>query len=155
LQENNDKIDRPPRLRRVYQRDPIFFVTFNTWNHQQLLASDSVHQALKAYCIRGIEMGRVWVGRYVIMPDHVHLFVRGVGEFDLGIWIRGLRRAMSKHMISNETYLWQDGFFDHVIRQKESFADKCEYVMMNPVRAGLVTSYEQWPFQGNLSMTDV
>lgn len=34
------------------------------------------------------------VGRYVIMPDHLHLFVRGGPEFVLSDWIKGLKRSI-------------------------------------------------------------
>jgi hypothetical protein len=45
---------------------------------------------------------------------------------------------------------WQEGFFDHVLRSAESYAQKWEYVRMNPVRAGLCASPEQWPYQGEI-----
>jgi REP element-mobilizing transposase RayT len=45
---------------------------------------------------------------------------------------------------------WQDGFHDHKFRNAESEARKWEYVCLNPVRAGLVTCPEQWPFGGEI-----
>ena len=44
--------------------------------------------------------------------------------------------------------LWQRGYFDHVLRSEESYAEKWAYVRDNPVRAGLVDSWEAWPWQG-------
>jgi len=44
----------------------------------------------------------------VIMPDHVHLFVRGDQSFTLSSWIGGLKRAMSVALRSPK--LWQPGF---------------------------------------------
>lgn len=43
---------------------------------------------------------------------------------------------------------WQQGFFDHLIRSSESYAQKWEYVRENPVRAGFVTAADTWPYQG-------
>jgi putative transposase len=45
---------------------------------------------------------------------------------------------------------WQEGFFDHVLRSSESYAQKWEYVRMNPVRAGLCAATEDWPYQGEI-----
>jgi hypothetical protein len=45
---------------------------------------------------------------------------------------------------------WQKGFFDHLIRHSESYSQKWEYVRQNPVRAGLVSSPGEWPWQGEL-----
>ena len=89
---------KPPRLDTIFSTSehPLFFITFNTMYRRSVLANDTVQSTFIAYCKRGCEMGAVEVGRYVLMPDHAHLFVRGNDDFDLGIWIRGLKRAMSK-----------------------------------------------------------
>jgi len=41
-------------------------------------------------------------------------------------------------------------FFDHLLRNDESYAQKWEYVRENPVRAGLVHCSEDWPYQGEI-----
>jgi REP element-mobilizing transposase RayT len=83
------------------------------------------------------------------MPNHVHLFARGGPDFDLTQWMRMLKRTLSKG-ISAEPPHWQKGFFDHLIRRSESYSAKWEYVHQNPVRAGLVSNTEQWPWQGEI-----
>ena len=45
---------------------------------------------------------------------------------------------------------WQKGFFDHILRGEESYSTKWEYVRENPVRAGLVTCPEDWPYFGRV-----
>ena len=45
---------------------------------------------------------------------------------------------------------WQKDFFDHVLRSEESYQEKWHYVRENPVRAGLVKSWEDWPFRGEI-----
>jgi hypothetical protein len=44
--------------------------------------------------------------------------------------------------------LRRPGFFDHVLRNEEGYAQKWDYVQQNPVRAGLVDSATEWPYQG-------
>jgi putative transposase len=111
---------------------------------RRLLAQESVHLKFLQYCDRALEHN-IAVGRYVIMPDHLHLFVCGGLEFDLGLWIRGLKRA-----IISQTGIWQPGFFDHVLRSDESYGQKWQYVRENPVRAGLVHEADEWPYQGQI-----
>jgi len=48
--------------------------------------------------------------------------------------------------------LWQREFFDHVLRSSESYAEKWNYVFDNPVRAGLVTTADNWPYAGEVEM---
>ena len=50
--------------------------------------------------------------------------------------------------------LWQPGFFDHLLRNDESYAQKWEYVRENPVRAGLVAEWHEWPYQGEIALID-
>jgi REP element-mobilizing transposase RayT len=144
---------KPPRLDRYFEDRPLYFVTFNTLHRKTLLACQNVHETFLAYCRRGSEMGVVEVGRYVIMPDHVHVFVRGNDELNLGLWIRGLKRAISASL-AQHIELWQPGFFDHVLRSDESYEQKWEYVRQNPVRKNLVAQPEQWPYQGEIVVID-
>jgi hypothetical protein len=53
---------------------------------------------------------------------------------------------IQSHFIAPATLA--EGFFDHLIRLRESYSEKWEYVRQNPVRAGLVSKYEGWPWQG-------
>ena len=151
--ETSNHPGKPPRLDTIFSRytTPLFFVTFNTADRSSLLANEPVHLAFRNYATRGKEMARVYVGRYVLMPDHTHLFVTGNDEFDLGLWIRGLKRAMSKAIQSTDSEHWQPGFFDHLMRSDESYEGKCQYVRNNPVRAGLVKEADDWPYQAEIA----
>jgi REP-associated tyrosine transposase len=65
---------KPSRLDLIFQRfdAPVYFITFNT--RPSLLATPRVHAVFIEY---GLSAGdfRIGVGRYVLMPDHIHLFV--------------------------------------------------------------------------------
>jgi REP element-mobilizing transposase RayT len=107
------------------------------------------------YARAGLEDFDVAVGRYVILPDHLHLFVQGGRNFVLGKWIKGLKRAVATALEAQGSELiWQPGFFDHLLRNDESYAQKWEYVRENPVRAGLVAERDQWPHQGEIVVID-
>ena len=129
--------------------DPaLYFVTFNAHQRGKIVANPEVHERFKAFARIGESRG-IAVGRYVFMPDHVHLFVRGNLDFVLTQWVRLLKRELSKAIAVDRPH-WQDGFFDHLIRNSESYSQKWEYVRENPVRAGLVSEVERWPYQGEL-----
>lgn len=146
--------ERPPRLGLVFQRydPPLYFITFNTRDRRKLLANAKVHSAFVGFAATGLDQG-IAVGRYVIMPDHVHLFVRGSLDFVLGQWVRMLKRNLSMSIDAPSPH-WQSGFFDHLIRHSESYSQKWAYVFQNPVRAGLVTVAEKWPWQGEIARVE-
>jgi REP-associated tyrosine transposase len=127
----------------------LYFVTFNTYRRRKLLADARVNSCLIGFAKLGEQRG-IALGRYVIMPDHIHFFVRGGIDFVLMQWMRILKRRMSK-AISAPLPHWQKGFFDHLIRHSESYSEKWEYVRQNPVRAGLVDDPDEWPWHGEIA----
>jgi len=160
--------DKPPRLDLIFQRSnaPVYFVTFNTHMRASLLATPEVHAALIKYSRRAADF-RIGVGQYVIMPDHIHLFVSfGIGcKITLGDWIKGLKRELDRVLLSighepaqirgqRLCSFWQPGFNDHLLRSDESYTQKWEYVFQNPVRAGLVARAEDWPYAGEIIRID-
>jgi REP-associated tyrosine transposase len=175
---------KPPRLERVFQiyDPPLYFVTMCTAERRKILAKECVHHGFANYGKCGRDRG-IAPGRYVIMPDHIHFFVCGSDDFDLGIWVRGLKRVVAAAVTggtkmkagckdsaavtaaattvaaatkrvadvrSQPSTIWQRGFFDHIIRNSESYSAKWDYICENPVRAGLVPSTDEWPFQGEI-----
>jgi putative transposase len=126
-----------------------------TLHRKRFVSLQLVEESTRRYVERGLSDFNVAVGRYVMMPDHLHLFVRGGIDFTLTNWVKGLKRAISKELKETDKYFrWQPGFFDHVLRNDESYGEKWNYVRENPVRAGLVTRSKDWPYQGELVYID-
>jgi len=88
---------RPPRLGQIFRTyvPPLFFVTICTIHRQKIRDLGTAHRAFESYIRRGRDEFGVGVGRYLIMPDHMHLFVRGGDDFELAQWVNGLKRAIS------------------------------------------------------------
>lgn len=161
-------------------RSVILFVTVCAKERRHIFDNP----AAAACIVRAWEENLEWVvGRYVIMPDHVHFCCApgawpmpsfhgwmakwkaqvsrtfpGRGAFiapdgsGRGAFIapgrdEGTRQARPSRRVPP---LWQRDCWDTQLRQGESFGAKCDYIRMNPVRAGLVERAEDWPYQGKL-----
>ena len=146
----------PQRLDRVFVAAPVYFITFCTYRRRPLLATPELHAAFVAFSKRAFQKHHVAVGRYVVLPDHIHLFVSGDHAFHLGRWMGLLKQALTKCVVrrSDSAPVWQRGFFDHVLRSGESYSQKWEYVRDNPVRAKLVPDADAWPFAGEIVIID-
>lgn len=147
---------RPPRLTPIFATydAPLFFVTACTLHRRPFPLLSIVSDAFHAYATR-VESFNIAVGRYVITPDHLHLFVCGPHEFVLAEWVKGLKRGISNAFrMTPERVRWQPGFFDHLIRNDESYGEKWNCVRENPVRAGLVMDADEWPHQGQVVYID-
>jgi putative transposase len=86
----------------------------------------------------------VWyVHLAVLMPDHVHLLVSfPETEKRMQIIVSKWKEWTAKTLKIE----WQRDFFEHRLRQEESFREKADYILANPVRAGLAKEPEEWPY---------
>ena len=143
------------RLDSIWQKAPIYFVTTCVADRRSLLANAIAHEILRDEWT-GLRKRHGWaVGRYVIMPDHVHFFISPEAaqlkslEIVIGAWKEWTAKRISK-ATGNIGRLWQAEFFDHLIRSDESRSVKWNYVHHNPVRAGLVPTPGDWPYAGTI-----
>src|SRR5438477_9404629 len=130
----------------------IVFLTVCTKDRKAILANPETHELLRA----AWRDARLWlVGRYVVMPDHIHLFCAPV-ESDaqpLLQWVKYWKSATARTWITPaDTPIWQRHFWDTQLRRTESYDQKWQYVVENPVRAGFVARSEDWPYQGELNV---
>ncbi|MCK4982710.1 MAG: transposase [Victivallaceae bacterium] len=149
--DNIKYFDRPKRLKILFDNQrPLFYITFNTHHRKKCLANQQCFDAFRKYCERGKDFGML-VGNFVIMPDHIHLIIwRENNSCGLKNWMRGVKRIISNELkkLNIEYPHWQEGFFDHVLRNNESCVRKSEYINQNPVKAGLCNSYHDWAYRG-------
>jgi putative transposase len=90
----------PPRLDRVVPNNPVFFVTACMYRRRKVLACVRANDAFIRFGERAYVEHNIAVGRYVIMPDHIHLFVCGPDDFDLGRWMGLLKQCLEKEILS-------------------------------------------------------
>ena len=136
----------------VFNRATIVFVTVCAKNRQSLFGSSKAHDLLVNVWR---EAGAWLVGRYVIMPDHIHLFCSpGKPDYPaLAKWVQYWKSLASRRWPQPcPNPLWQKSFWDTQLRRGESYAEKWNYVRNNPVRDGLCVTPEEWPWQGELNV---
>ena len=140
--------------RELHNTPIIVFLTVCTKNRKPILANPDVHKLLRAAWTGA----RSWLtGRYLIMPDHVHLFCAPatIPPEPLEQWVRYWKNLASKNWPrANEHPIWQRDFWDTQLRRSENYEEKWTYVLENPVRAGLVTKSEDWLYHGELDILD-
>jgi len=144
---------RLTRLGELYTELPVYFITSCTHGRQLILADEPAHQAFIRFANQARDH-RVLVGKYLLMPDHLHLFVCiPPGATGLSEWTKSLKNTFSRHWLGESlpSPHWQKGFFDHLVRHEESHAEKWKYVADNPVRAGLCKHPRDWPCTGGIN----
>jgi REP-associated tyrosine transposase len=101
-------------------------VTACTEGRRSLLANERVCEAFREFCSIGLRRG-FFVGRFVLMPDHLHLFVVVPPDLPhaLSEWMKALKRSLATVLRAQGAAFpfWQRGFFDHVMRSRESYSE--------------------------------
>ena len=139
----------PPTVE-SHNRAVIVFLTVCTKGRRPCLASPGAAQLICA----AWAAAEFWhVGRFVILPDHLHLFCAPATfpSYPLNQWINFWRRAVAiQWPTPHGRPLWQKDYWDRQLRSGDSYSEKWQYVRGNPVRHGLVANAADWPYQGEL-----
>ncbi len=142
------------RLSKIFTNDPAYFITTSTKNRRRILDNPVAHQILREEWAAALERHGWAIGSYVVMPDHVHFFCKPTFRAkSLSKLMQQWKQWTSKRIKSElglDDSVWQEEFFDHLLRSHESYSEKWNYVEQNPVRAGLIEQAGDWPFSGHI-----
>ncbi|MEO5559830.1 MAG: transposase, partial [Dokdonella sp.] len=86
---------------------------------------------------------------WVLMPDRWHGLIELGPRDSLSMLVRRLKGTCARAVNLSSGHrgaLWASGFHDHAIRYDEELVGIARYVVLNPVRAGLVARLGQYPF---------
>lgn len=134
--------------REIYEEtSQIFSVTICTAKRQRLFKNPELATKMIEALYTGPmgQQGNVFA--YCLMPDHIHMLIApSTGNL---VDIIGSWKKYTGHLLKNTGLkgpFWQRGFYDHALRKDEDLIRAAEYLVMNPVRAGLADSWEEYQF---------
>jgi len=130
-----------------------FFVTFCCENRKKIFLDPTrakwLLDNLRAHALSNA----VAIHAYCIMSDHVHLLSEGLTPTtNLLQFLKDLKRQTG-FVYKQETtqQLWQKKSYDHALRSSDPPDQVAWYIWMNPVRAGLCTTVNDYPWSGSLT----
>ena len=137
-----------------FARTPIYFFTACAAERRSVLNNHVALDCLTEIWEKSALLDGWFIGRFVLMPDHVHIFASPSADAKgRSAWIK-LWKSVSARRLTKEFNVtppfWQGDTFDHILRSAESYTQKWDYVRNNPVRAGLVGEPEEWPWRGEI-----
>ena len=92
------------------------------------------------------------------MPEHIHLLISEPQEGDPSLIMQVLKQQFAQHVLSRPrrgktnpppaaaVHIWEARFYDFNVWTKRNRIEKLRYMHRNPVKRGLVSSPEQWPW---------
>ena len=150
--------DGAPRMRGFnYTGVHRYSLTICAHGRQCLFVDRDLVAAILLQIRRAAGLNQFRVLAYCFMPDHLHLVFEGLSDAaDLRRFVMAWKQITGfEYSRRTGSRLWQVGFFDHVLRSDEGTERHVQYVLGNPVRAGLAPTVGEYPFAGcDLAGTD-
>jgi putative transposase len=121
-----------------------YFVTSATFNRGRLFQvaanAELFLKVLQQYRYEGYYK----LHAFVVMPDHIHLLLTPQGAPVERVV--GFIKGGFSHRMGSKFPVWQRGFTDHRVRNRDEFQARREYIHQNPVRARIVEIAELYPY---------
>ena len=123
--------------------DAVFFLTVCCAQRgKSQLTAPPVFEVLINAVEHYIHAEKWWVTSFLVMPDHWHALVafRDISRMEKTV------KDWKRYTAKQAGIVWQDGFFDHRLRSRQSTEEKWRYIRLNPVRRGLALTPDDWPY---------
>jgi putative transposase len=137
------------RIGRFSQPGNIYFVTIRCYKSRKIFIADKPVKNVFESIEWLIEHSYIDLYFCVIMPDHMHMIFSLVGTKSLSEVMKSLKQFTSRKIKNdgvNSDPIWQEQYYDHAIRRDENLLEIIKYCWYNPVRAGLVTNPNDYPY---------
>ena len=127
----------------------IFFATTKTSMGKRLMQSER-NAGLFIDVLRSLVAERKFqLHDFVIMPDHTHLLIEVDSDMTIEKAMQLIKGRFSHRLTKEYGHLgevWQRGFTEVQVMNKQEFEAHRTYIAENPVKAGLAANAEDYPF---------
>jgi putative transposase len=94
------------------------------------------------------------VEAYCVMPDHLHILIRGMDGFADARRLMKLFKLQTGYEYKKKVGrdLWQKKYYDHILRSGDSAEAVAGYIWQNPVRKGICRNPREYLFSGSFTL---
>jgi REP-associated tyrosine transposase len=128
--------------------------TSTSWQHPAFTNAETV-AAASSLLLQLAEERRFAVFAYCFMPDHVHVLLDARDDSAALRDLVKLWKQASGYWYRRRygRTLWQSGYFERILRRAETTELVANYIIANPVRAGLAKHVGEYPYAWALVST--
>ena len=134
-------------IRRYFRANDIIFVTHVSHNRMPILVDnfDLLWKAIETTKLKTQFNIIAWA----VLPDHFHLIV-DPKKNDLSSLMKRIKLSFSwyyrKRVGLVKGRVWQNKFWDHIIRNQEDLNKHIDYIDINPVKHGFIANAVEWKY---------
>ncbi|MGA2857505.1 MAG: transposase [Candidatus Sulfotelmatobacter sp.] len=137
----------PWGLKRFQRARCLHFVTFSCYNRAPLLATPRSRDIFEETLERVRRWYGFYVAGYVVMPEHVHLLITEPERGKLSLALQMLKQNVARQLrLPEGGPFWLERYYDLNVWTERKHIEKLRYIHRNPVRRGLVSCPEDWPW---------
>lgn len=154
--------DNHPKRKRI-RLDPSLYtepgvvalITIAARDRESVFRNHCLAQSCIEALSQQADYNEIAVLAYCFMPDHAHLLLRVDGATGIIAFIHALKIRTTRHAWDHDLTgsLWQQSFYDHLVREHEDPGKYIRYILENPIRGGLVDQWRAYPFSGSFTYT--
>jgi REP element-mobilizing transposase RayT len=127
----------------------VYLVTFVSAARQRHFVDPMTARACRDALLDARSWSRSRLLAWVLMPDHWHGLIQlGDGDSLSGL-VRQLKASSARRVRQARediARVWGPGFHDRALRRDDDLVDMARYLVLNPVRAGLVCRCRDYPW---------
>ena len=143
----------PTGLVRLQQTGHSHFITFTCYRRMEHLTNLQACSVVLRALENTRRRYRLRLFGFVLMPEHVHLLLSEPERGTLARALQSLKSASARMArdvhtedMGAHTPFWQTRYYDRYMRDFDEFSEKLRYIHRNPVKRGLCSSPEFWPW---------
>jgi REP element-mobilizing transposase RayT len=124
-----------------------YFVTTNVQNKQKVFLDTKLADIVISALFFLRDKGYYRLCSFVVMPDHLHIIILPQKNKSISQIMHSLKSYTAKKindLLGLSGKVWQDGFYERVIRSEDDLREKAGYIENNPVRKKLVEEPESY-----------
>lgn len=137
---------------RLHHSGQAHFLTFSCYHRQPFLAQMNMQGAFLNALEKVRRHFQMYVWGYVVMPEHVHLLLSEPENGTIAKAMESLKTKVAvrarkeKRGVDDAFHFWQPRYFDHNVRNSAGFTTQLRYIHRNPVKRGLCSSPQDYPW---------
>ncbi|OGP71673.1 MAG: transposase [Deltaproteobacteria bacterium RBG_13_58_19] len=136
-----------PQYIRAKEPGGTFFFTVVTHRRRKLFNDPENRLSLRKVIMEVQSSHPFIIDAWVLLPEHLHcLWTLPEGDTDFSKRWGLIKAKFSGEQKTKGSPLWQERFWEHLIRNDQDFQRHVDYIHYNPVKHSLVENPRDWPF---------
>lgn len=135
----------------IYRGERVVSFTVCVKDRKKLFVEERIFRVFEKILLEVLKSYNCSAFVYIFMPDHAHLTLTGdKSDSDIKKCLDMFKQKTGYWFSKNNSCIsWQKDYYDHILRSKENLDIHIKYILNNPVRAGIVDYWKQYPFKGS------